>query len=244
MGLSIRQVAERLGATAGTVRAWADRGLLQAERTSGNHRRFSEAEVERFLKGDVVRGPARAGRVSDRHAARVVESRRARHREVVPPWEARVREAEADVAVAKAARESRALARAERDEEAARQRAAEAERQEAERRDREAAAEPFVRIVAAFNAKRVEAERQEAEPESPVGAALIDAFEKARLVDRGLSHARDETQDWIEGRCDALSEVREILDAEVTAEWTEHQVVDLVDEVLGQWVEDDELAEG
>lgn len=39
-----------LGVTAGSVKRWADLGLLRCARTAGRHRRFDPVEVERFRK--------------------------------------------------------------------------------------------------------------------------------------------------------------------------------------------------
>ena len=47
--LSIRQASRLLGALIGTVREWADAGILQSYRTPGGHRRFSRADLEKFL---------------------------------------------------------------------------------------------------------------------------------------------------------------------------------------------------
>ncbi len=50
-----------LGVTAGSVKRWADLGLLRCARTVGRHRRFAPDEVDRFLRerGDAVAGPSR-----------------------------------------------------------------------------------------------------------------------------------------------------------------------------------------
>ncbi len=40
-----------LGVTPGSVKRWADQGILRCDRTAGRHRRFERAEVERFLRG-------------------------------------------------------------------------------------------------------------------------------------------------------------------------------------------------
>jgi excisionase family DNA binding protein len=44
--LSLHQAAALLGVHPGTVRAWADKGLLPVYRTRGGHRRFKRSEVE------------------------------------------------------------------------------------------------------------------------------------------------------------------------------------------------------
>ena len=38
-----------LGVTPGSVKRWADQGILRCDRTTGRHRRFERSEVERFL---------------------------------------------------------------------------------------------------------------------------------------------------------------------------------------------------
>lgn len=47
--LSIRQASRLLGVHIGTVRDWADQGLLPSYRTPGGHRRFSKTDLEKFL---------------------------------------------------------------------------------------------------------------------------------------------------------------------------------------------------
>ncbi|CAG0974000.1 hypothetical protein ANRL3_01683 [Anaerolineae bacterium] len=47
--LSIRQASLLLGVHIGTVRDWADAGLISSYRTPGGHRRFSRIELENFL---------------------------------------------------------------------------------------------------------------------------------------------------------------------------------------------------
>lgn len=48
--LSSAEVARLLGVTAGSVKRWADAGLIRCARTAGHHRRFEHDEVERFLR--------------------------------------------------------------------------------------------------------------------------------------------------------------------------------------------------
>jgi len=57
--LTSAEVARILGVTPGSVKRWADQGILRCERTAGRHRRFERDEVERFLRGrrDVGGGP-------------------------------------------------------------------------------------------------------------------------------------------------------------------------------------------
>jgi excisionase family DNA binding protein len=44
------EVARLLGVTSGSVKRWADLGLIRCARTAGRHRRFAREEVERFLR--------------------------------------------------------------------------------------------------------------------------------------------------------------------------------------------------
>src|SRR4030042_4442328 len=44
--LSLGQAAKQLGVHPSTVRAWADHGYLQSQRTQGGHRRFRRSDVE------------------------------------------------------------------------------------------------------------------------------------------------------------------------------------------------------
>jgi excisionase family DNA binding protein len=48
--LTSADVAELLGVTAGTVKRWADQGVLACARTAGRHRRFDPEEVRRFQR--------------------------------------------------------------------------------------------------------------------------------------------------------------------------------------------------
>ncbi len=48
--LTSAEVARILGVTPGSVKRWADQGILRCERTAGRHRRFDRAEVDRFLR--------------------------------------------------------------------------------------------------------------------------------------------------------------------------------------------------
>ncbi len=47
--LSIREASRFLGAHIGTVREWADTGVLPSYRTPGGHRRFATADLQKFL---------------------------------------------------------------------------------------------------------------------------------------------------------------------------------------------------
>lgn len=55
------EVARLLGVTAGTVKRWADDGLLKCARTAGRHRRFASDAVDRFRRAqagsDVLASP-------------------------------------------------------------------------------------------------------------------------------------------------------------------------------------------
>jgi excisionase family DNA binding protein len=48
--LSIRAAAENLGVSEAALRQWTDEGKIQAFVTPGGHRRYSEAELERFME--------------------------------------------------------------------------------------------------------------------------------------------------------------------------------------------------
>jgi len=54
--LTSAEVAQLLGVTAGSVKRWADLGLIRCARTAGRHRRFETAEVERFLRERTAAG--------------------------------------------------------------------------------------------------------------------------------------------------------------------------------------------
>lgn len=59
--LSLHEAASLLGVHPGTVRAWADKGLLPVYRTRGGHRRFKRSEVELWSNtrgGEEVIDPA------------------------------------------------------------------------------------------------------------------------------------------------------------------------------------------
>lgn len=60
--LTSADVARLLGVTAGTVKRWADEGLIECARTAGRHRRFTPEAVERFRSG-LVRAPQPSGLV-------------------------------------------------------------------------------------------------------------------------------------------------------------------------------------
>ncbi|MCA9772602.1 MAG: helix-turn-helix domain-containing protein [Myxococcales bacterium] len=55
--LTSGDAARYLGVGATSVKRWADAGLLRCERTSGKHRRFSIAEVERFKHSQSIQAP-------------------------------------------------------------------------------------------------------------------------------------------------------------------------------------------
>src|SRR5512142_2642654 len=48
--LSIRDASRLLGVHIGTVREWADSGILPSYRTPGGHRRFSALDLDSFIK--------------------------------------------------------------------------------------------------------------------------------------------------------------------------------------------------
>jgi excisionase family DNA binding protein len=57
--LTVAQAAEVLGVSAGTLRNWANDGLITAHRTPGGERRFRRSDVAAFL--DSMRARGRAG---------------------------------------------------------------------------------------------------------------------------------------------------------------------------------------
>jgi excisionase family DNA binding protein len=59
--LTSTEVARMLGVTSGSVKRWADQGILRCDRTAGRHRRFDRVEVERFQRSrrDPDRGAAK-----------------------------------------------------------------------------------------------------------------------------------------------------------------------------------------
>lgn len=61
--LTPNEVASLLMVAPGTVRTWADKGLLRAQTTVGGHRRFLRDEVERFIKEYQTQGVALPSKV-------------------------------------------------------------------------------------------------------------------------------------------------------------------------------------
>lgn len=61
-------MARLLGVTAGSVKRWADLGLLRCARTAGRHRRFAREDVDRFLRdrGAPAAGPGGPSRWLER----------------------------------------------------------------------------------------------------------------------------------------------------------------------------------
>jgi excisionase family DNA binding protein len=55
--LTRTEVARLLGVTSGSVKRWADLGLLRCARTAGRHRRFEPGEVQRFLRERTAAAP-------------------------------------------------------------------------------------------------------------------------------------------------------------------------------------------
>ena len=58
LGLSVGEVAKRLGISLGTVRRWSDSGDIPSHRTPGGQRRYSSAEVDAFIHHLSGREPA------------------------------------------------------------------------------------------------------------------------------------------------------------------------------------------
>jgi excisionase family DNA binding protein len=76
--LTIGQTAERLGLQVDTLRKLESSGEITAARTNGGHRRFAEAEVDRFLKH---RGKSGGAKSSSRRPSRRVSNRAAPNRD-------------------------------------------------------------------------------------------------------------------------------------------------------------------
>jgi excisionase family DNA binding protein len=49
LAFGTHDTARLLGVSVGTVRRWADAGLIESYRTPGGHRRFSLEQIDRFL---------------------------------------------------------------------------------------------------------------------------------------------------------------------------------------------------
>jgi excisionase family DNA binding protein len=67
--LTSAEVAGLLGVTAGTVKRWADQGILACVRTAGRHRRFDAQEVGRFRRERAGAAPGEPVRLVDRFLA-------------------------------------------------------------------------------------------------------------------------------------------------------------------------------
>jgi excisionase family DNA binding protein len=50
LGLSTSQAAHALGVSLGTIRRWSDMGYLESYRTPGGQRRFSNEQIQQFLR--------------------------------------------------------------------------------------------------------------------------------------------------------------------------------------------------
>lgn len=50
LGLSTSQAAHALGVSLGTIRRWSDLGYLQSYRTPGGQRRFSQEQIDEFVR--------------------------------------------------------------------------------------------------------------------------------------------------------------------------------------------------
>jgi len=142
--LSPRDAAELLGISPDTLRRWERNGLIQAERTPGGQRRYSEDDLSTLLERH-----AEDSHLDQSEPTIVSEQQRpTRVAGDVPPWERKVREEQAELEVTKIRAARAALIRAERDErerrekrEAESQRLKAAEAAERERIDRFEAAQ-------------------------------------------------------------------------------------------------------
>jgi excisionase family DNA binding protein len=68
LSLSTSQTANALGVSLGTIRRWADMGVLESYRTPGGQRRFSVEQIEQFLE-NLQRRRSGVGGVSSRTQA-------------------------------------------------------------------------------------------------------------------------------------------------------------------------------
>jgi len=87
--LSSAEVARLLGVTAGSVKRWADAGLLRCARTAGRHRRFEREEVERFLRshqGGAQPGKGLVDRLLSEGDAHVLQAELFRERARLGAW--------------------------------------------------------------------------------------------------------------------------------------------------------------
>lgn len=68
------EAARLLGVTPRTIQIWADSGVLQARKTSGGHRRFSESVLEAFVKNleQESKVPARQKKSTESQAYRIL----------------------------------------------------------------------------------------------------------------------------------------------------------------------------
>ena len=139
--LSPREAADLLGITVETLRRWESEGAVRAVRTLGGQRRYSAREVRALRSAGTRRNHAVSGRPSlgtEESAAPEQPSNAPpppAPSPTLPPWERRVREEQADLAITRLRSERAALVRAERDAASAR-----AEREAAERASAEAEA--------------------------------------------------------------------------------------------------------
>jgi excisionase family DNA binding protein len=83
--LTIREASRLLGVHIGTVREWADAGVLPSYRTAGGHRRFSAFGLEEFLNHQ-SQSPSDNHSSPREHALRVVRAELETHPLKHSPW--------------------------------------------------------------------------------------------------------------------------------------------------------------
>lgn len=59
LGMTVSEAARALGVSVSTVRRWSDAGALRSSRTPGGQRRFSEEQIEAFVRSLSVHEPER-----------------------------------------------------------------------------------------------------------------------------------------------------------------------------------------
>ncbi|MBA4071443.1 MAG: hypothetical protein C0497_06340 [Gemmatimonas sp.] len=157
--LTVSEAARELGVAPETVRRYEAQGRLVGERTPGGQRRFRRSSVERLRAGGARQADAASHQPHEGSVPPRETEQAARAPAVVPPWEARRANAEANLDVTRAEIARRQEIRQYREELRAREdaaRALERDRAAAARADAEARA-----ASARKEAELAEAARQE-----------------------------------------------------------------------------------
>jgi len=106
--LTVGDVAQLAGVSVDTVRGWERQGMIRAIRTPGEHRRFARREVEEFIRRSMpgaMRQPAAGNKPGSRRAPRSGSNR------FSSPWEPEIDEAQSELAILRAKRESESIRR-------------------------------------------------------------------------------------------------------------------------------------